>query len=245
MIYKDFIFIHIPKTGGSSIRSSLNKNYRLIYNATEVNLKKLGYLDLNENFENYDFKIHNFIDHIPYQLIKKKELEKNKYKFTFIRNPFSRVVSLYFECIANKFHLEGIKTNKKINFEEFVEIIINKPYWFTIPMIDYIGIKNITDMNFIGRFENFENDIFKLKKRFKISIKHHNYNNHIPSKLKFSDYSSFYSNKKIKEKIYLYYKKDFNYFKYSYEDFLKFEKKKVKLSTIFMRLIKRKIANLT
>ena len=59
---------------------------------------------------------------------------------------------------------------KKINFEEFVEIIINKPYWFTIPMIDYIGIKNITDMNFIGRFENFENDIFKLKKDLKFQL---------------------------------------------------------------------------
>tara|TARA_X000000950_G_scaffold202615_1_gene243862 strand:+ start:629 stop:1366 length:738 start_codon:yes stop_codon:yes gene_type:complete len=245
MIYKDFIFIHIPKTGGSSIRSSLNKNYELIYNATEKNLKKLGYLNLNENFENYDFKIYNFIDHLPYPLIKKKNYDINKYKFTFIRNPFSRVVSLYFECMANNFHLEGLKTNKKIGFEEFVEIITKKPYWFTLPMIDYIGIKNINDIDFIGRFENFENDLLKLKKKIKISIKHHNFNNHIPSKMKFSDYSPFYSNKKIIEKIYFYYEKDFDYFKYTYEDFLKFENKKVKLSTIFMRLIKRKFVNLT
>ena len=105
MIYKDFIFIHIPKTGGSSIRNSLNKNYELIYNATKENLKKLGYSNLNENFEDYDLKIHDFSDHLPYQLIKKKELDKDKYKFTFIRNPFSRAVSLYFE-MRNKFHLE-------------------------------------------------------------------------------------------------------------------------------------------
>ncbi len=241
MIYKDFIFIHIPKTGGSSIRSSLNKNYDILYNASKENFKKIGYLNPNENFEDYDLKIYDFIDHLPYQLIKNKELDKDKYKFTFIRNPFSRAVSLYFEMRNNNL----IRLNKNISFDEFVDDLDKKQNWFALPMIDYIGIKNISDMNFIGKFENFENDILKLKKKIKISIKHHNFNNHIKSKLKFVDYRTFYSNNKLIDKIYSYYEKDFAQFDYSYEGFLKFEKHKVKLSTILIRMIKRKLINLT
>tara|TARA_Y100000389_G_C17414290_1_gene492767 strand:- start:757 stop:1491 length:735 start_codon:yes stop_codon:yes gene_type:complete len=243
MVYNDLIFIHIPKTGGSSIRSSLSKNYDLIYNANKENLIKLGYSNF-ENFENYKFSIHNFKDHLPYQLIKKNKLEKNKYVFTFIRNPFSRVVSMYFECMANKFHIDGLNTKKNISFEDFVEIINKKPYWFALPMVDYIGIKNIDDIDFIGRFENFENDILKLKKKVKISIKHHNFNNHIKSKLKFGDYRKFYSNNKIIDKVNQIYDKDLRKFKYDYEKFLDFEKKKIKLTTIFLRVLKRKIINL-
>lgn len=243
MVYNDLIFIHIPKTGGSSIRSSLSKNYNLLYNASKQNLIKLGYSNL-ENFENYNFSIYNFKDHLPYQLIKKNKLEKNKYVFTFIRNPFSRVVSMYFECMANKFHIDGLNTSKNISFEDFIEIIIEKPYWFALPMVDYIGINNIDDIDFIGRFENFENDILKLKKKVKISIKHHNFNNHIKSKLKFSDYRKFYSNNKIIDKVTQIYDKDLRKFQYDYENFLDFEKKKIKLTTIFLRVLKRKIINL-
>ncbi|MDC0428645.1 sulfotransferase family protein, partial [Candidatus Pelagibacter sp.] len=171
MIYKDLIFIHIPKTGGSSIRSSLSKNYDLQYNATKQNLIKLGYSNL-ENFENYNFSVHDFKDHLPYQLIKKNNLEKNKFSFTFIRNPFSRMVSLYYECVNNP--LIELDVNKDNSFEYFVNLVTKKSYWFTIPMIDYIGIDNIAKIDFIGRFENFENDILQLKKKIKISIKHHN-----------------------------------------------------------------------
>ena len=131
-----------------------------------------------------------------------------------------------------------------ISFDEFVEDLDKNQSWFSLPMLDYIGIKNIIDMNFIGKFENFENDILKLKKKIKISIKHHNFNNHIKSKLKFIDYRTFYSNNKLIDKIYSYYEKDFAQFDYSYEGFLKFEKHKVKLSTILIRMIKRKLINL-
>ncbi len=244
MIYKELIYIHIPKTGGSSIRSSLNQNYNLIYNASKKNLKEMGYTNFNENFENFQFNIIDFKDHLPYQLIKKKKFELNKYKFTFVRNPFSRLVSLYFECIANKLHLEGINTNKNISFEDFVQIITNKSYWFTIPMIDFIGEENINEINFIGKFENFENDIFKLKKKINITIKHHNFNNSVKSKFKFSDYRSYYSNDKLIDKVYNYYEKDFKKFNYNFNNFLSFENKKVNLLTILSRLIKRKIINL-
>ena len=111
-------------------------------------------------------------------------------------------------------------------------------------MIDYIGIQNIDDIDFIGKFENLENDILKLKKKIRIKIKHHNYNNHIKSKFKFIDYRPFYTEAKIIDKVYSYYERDFNQFHYTYEDFIKFEINKIKIITIFKKFLRRKLINL-
>ena len=208
---------------------------------SKQNLIKLGYSNL-ENFENYNFSVHDFKDHLPYQLIKKNNLEKNKFSFTFIRNPFSRMVSLYYECVNNP--LIELDVNKDNSFEYFVNLVTKKSYWFTIPMIDYIGIDNIAKIDFIGRFENFENDILQLKKKIKISIKHHNFNNHINNKLKFSDYTKFYKNNKLIDMVEKYYYEDLNKFKYDYDQFINFEKKKIKLTTIFSKILKKKMINL-
>lgn len=241
MIYNNFIFIHIPKTGGSSIRSSLEKDYNLIKNATKINLINLGYKNLNEKFENYNFLIHDFKDHLPFQLIQKTI--NNKLTFTFIRNPFSRMVSLFYECISNDLHLNNIGIDKNCSFEDFVNRITEKSYWFTIPMIDYIGKKNLNKIDFIGRFEDFENDILKLKKNIKISIKHHNYNNHVKSVMKFSDYRPYYKNELIIDKVKNYYEDDLQIFNYSFNNFLEFEKNKINLFKIFTKILKRKIIN--
>ena len=243
MIYKNFIFIHIPKTGGSSIRSSLSDNYELIHNASEVNFQQLGYNDSNEKFEKYDFTIHSFKDHLPYQLIKRKGYF-SKYTFTFIRNPFSRIVSLYYECISAEMHQNNLGITKNTSFEDFLNLLIKNQYWFTIPMIDYIGEKNLNYIDDIFRFEDFDNGIYKLRKKLTISIKHHNHNNIVASKNKFSDYRQYYFDKENIEKVYFLYKKDLDYFNYNFDKFTRFEKRKMNIFTILQRIIKRKLSNI-
>jgi hypothetical protein len=242
MIYKNLIYIHIPKTGGSSIRNSLNLNYELLFNSNKENLIKMGYSNLTRLFENYDFTIGSFEDHLPYQLIKNKELNLNKFIFTFLRNPFSRAVSLYFEITNGPTHCFNNK--KRISFDDFIKVLIEKDYWFSIPMIDYIGEKNLSDLNFIGRFENFENDIYKLKNKIKIKIKHHNYNNHMNSNKKFNDYRSFFKKSNTIDNVTKYYHRDLKFFGYSYDNFLSYEEKKTKKTFILSRMIKRKLFNL-
>ena len=63
MIYKDFIFIHIPKTAGSTIRSSLNKNSKLLYNGSPLNFKRIG-IKKNDLLKNSNVKIYDFVDYL-------------------------------------------------------------------------------------------------------------------------------------------------------------------------------------
>ena len=107
-------------------------------------------------------------------------------------------------------------------------------------MTDYIGSKNLSDIDFIGKFENFYNEIYNLKKSLKISIKHHNYNNMAATKYKFSDYRSYYFNKENIDKVYFLYKKDFYNFGYNFENFNTFEKNKNIIFKILKKIIKRK-----
>ena len=242
MIFDKIIFIHIPKCCGSSIRSSLSESYKFLFNATIKNFKNLKEIDQNDNFENYNFKIKSFKDHLPFQLIKKTNLHKNKFIFTSVRNPFSRMVSLYYECRNSKVHRNRFK--KINNFPDFVESVIKNPYWFPIPMVDYIGINNLKKLNFICKYENFNEDIIRLNKYINMSIKHHNHNNSVKNFFKFSDYRKFYKNKDLILNVKEYYKKDFLYFNYSYNDFLFYENKNKNKINILKNIFHRKMFNL-
>lgn len=107
-------------------------------------------------------------------------LNKNKYIFTFVRNPWSRVLSCWNGWIKNKpksrlFNIEGI--DKGMSFKDFVYVIkdiSDKDADQHFVSLSYITEYNGKDiLNFYGKIENINNDWKILKNKFNLNnIKH-------------------------------------------------------------------------
>lgn len=120
------MFIHIPKTGGTSFRKSLNKE--IIYGGHTLFIPfKDQPKNLNQYFLNNDNKkwtknrgIPNVIDGIY-----SPKLNNNIITFTIIRNPFDMLSSLYFHDSGKGFgHLGGNSHPESIkhttSFKDFI-----------------------------------------------------------------------------------------------------------------------------
>ena len=242
MIFDKLIFIHIPKTAGSSIQNSLIKNYKLIYEGTD---KFFDHIKMSKNikFNDKEIKIIDFKRHLPLDIIKFSNFSQKKPIVAFVRNPYSRAVSLYFECLRSEKYLKELNMTQKTSYDEFLEILIRKKYWFTMPMIDWIGEENLNKVDFIGKFESLNEDIKKLKQKLNINLnlKLHNYNNSIGKKYSPPNYVTFYKNKDNIEKIKKIFFQDLKIFKYNFENFKNYENIKTNKINILINLIKRKL----
>lgn len=131
MICEDyrFIFVHIPKTGGTSIKNSLPR-CDSFFTITRNHFFASKYHDKYPNFT----------------------------KFAFVRNPFDRIVSYY-----------NFLTKQSVSFIHFLKNFTNnvthefkmKPY-----LTDDEG--NVI-VDFIGRFENLQNDYNTICNKLRIS----------------------------------------------------------------------------
>ena len=191
------IFLHIPKTGGTSIEKSLN--LLNIYNGYGINKKNKAM----QHFDSHEYKKHLG-----------KEKYNQYYKFTIIRNPYEKVISDYF-WLKNIAHLENDDFQNK-SFDQYLSycnyIVTNRLYKLSIyhdhfkPQHKFIYNKNNKLLiNKIFRFEKFEHIIKFIKTRYNTIVSHDNVNE---SKQKII------LNEKQKNKIYNIYKNDFILLKY-------------------------------
>jgi hypothetical protein len=134
MILDNILFIHPPRCSGTSIETNFNWN--------------------NENEK-----------HLKASIIRSKVGEDkwgNSFKFSIVRNPFDRVISMYhapyYRRIKKGFLFESL--------ESFIADIPVPPNEYGIECCDYIDEK----IDFIIRFESREDDILKLKNSFNINI---------------------------------------------------------------------------
>jgi len=91
-IRKKFLFIHVPKTAGNSIQNILKE-----YSEDEI-VAKASHQDAVERFEirgvHPGLKKHSTLR--KYKARLEPELFSSLFKFSTIRNPWDRLISLYF-----------------------------------------------------------------------------------------------------------------------------------------------------
>lgn len=98
----NILFIHIPKTGGTSVEKYLSAKYKI-----PLNSKALYTCYPNNIYKN----INSSLQHISYNTILKYKKkfsidEKNIKIFTIVRNPYTRIISdLFFLDLLRKIQI--------------------------------------------------------------------------------------------------------------------------------------------
>ena len=175
--YKYF-FLHIEKCGGNTVRAALDLPHQRTGN----------HLALKNKFR--------YFRHNP----------KEYFKFTFVRNPWDRMVSTYFYY----------NRSKALSFKEYTTILLNrsasKDWKRHASCYDYIFDENATTtIDFIGKIENFEEDFNIVCDKIGIpqqQLPHKNKTNH-------KHYTEYYDNE-TREIVAEKYAKDIEYFGYEF-----------------------------
>lgn len=161
---ENFIFIHVPKAAGTTITNIFSKY-------TTYKDLEIGGTSFGEKIQEAYLNRFGLSKHIPAwrlrEIIGKEEFNK-KFVFTFVRNPYERVISTY------KFLLKWSGTNpdlknKLLSFKDINEYVnsglwdeINGPDNIFRPQVFWLTDNNDRDnilIDFIGKVENLEKDI--------------------------------------------------------------------------------------
>lgn len=218
---KRFIFIHNFKTGGTSIE------------------KKLGHfdtlaIDVQDHRTIKDFELltdrKRYLRNAVY-LIKRGKISRSfaylkktinpplsgqdydaYYKFTFVRNTWARMYSWYANVMKDPAMRDSygiVETD--YSFEQFLKEKIDHK---TFSQLNFItDSKGNIPMDFIGRFENLEEDFAIVAKKLEIK------DDQLPKLLvrKYGHYTENYT-EDTKQLVYKLYRDEIDYFKFEYGD---------------------------
>lgn len=198
-----FLFIAIPKTGTTTVGSALKK-----YSAKVKRYKGDQHVSYNFLKENMKPTI-NFDDY---------------FKFTIVRNPWDRLVSVFHFLNIKKdsSNLVAPVTRRKLynryikkykgNFKQFVKGVPITEIIHTRPQYDFIcNNDGIVELNFICKMETLQNDLDNVCCKIGIPNQQLPYKN----KSKHKHYTEYYD-EETKQIVAEKYAKDIEYFDYKF-----------------------------
>lgn len=137
------VFVHIPKTGGTTIEN-------LFFNDIENRIK---------NYNSEHFSIDNYINF------------NNFFSFTIVRNPYTRIISIYNYYFngGNQSIQDKKLLNKNIKLNDFLRHYNKNNMKHLKTQASFIN-NNIDNINYIGKFENLVNEIQFIANKINVDI---------------------------------------------------------------------------
>jgi len=213
-----YIFVETPKVACSSIKLTLQR--------LELEMNDLRF----DNFK--DVHIRNFSPLLQLSQIPKFEVYlKNKdfFKFCFVRNPYSRLLSCYLDKISTTKSLkekqiilqamgkEDYEPEYQVSFKDFVGVIENQSllemdyHWR--PQT-YLTCQSTIKYDFVGRIENFENDFDLVGEKISPDFKKY-YSKELRHQTDANKLLNEYYDQDLFRRVYDLYKVDFDNFSYN------------------------------
>lgn len=169
-----FIYVHIPKTAGTSVTTLLS-SFTTLFDL-EIGATEFGEKIQDAYFERFEIRKHSTLTEIHHLV--GENIFNSFYKFSFVRNPFDRIFSAYnflreWESPQKDFNnlMRGFKTFSQFIQSDFLAYSSVPDHMF-LPQSHWLENEaSEVDLNFVGRVEYLAHDIGYVLDTLKLNTK--------------------------------------------------------------------------
>lgn len=217
------IFIHIPKCAGTSIEAAFGhlsehegrggQDHRPLRHIEQPVFQKAAFAskeNIREVWRRFRGRLKPQKNHRNRYTVTEEQFY-SYYKFSVVRNPWSRAFSWYKNVMKDPIHRKNLQIPDKQSFDEFLNIHAGKGY--LMPQTYWLkNFRGEIALDYIGKFETLAGDFRKVCKDLGAG------DIQLPHKLKSdsSDYRDYY-NVELKNMIAGIYKEEIKLFDYTFE----------------------------
>ena len=165
---RKFIFVHVPKTAGSSLTSALQPFcHQPQDEAINRSLSKIG---INVNWFGPYLNAKYGRKHTTAQQMKiifPNKVFEEYFKFGFVRNPWDTMVSYYHFLHSNQSSHRNKKVQALDGFKQYLEYEIKRNKYHQTQFLTDNNGELLVD--YVGRFESLQDDFDKICKKVNVS----------------------------------------------------------------------------